>query len=64
MPTKKEKAIDTDWLKDTLADAEETLSKAISLLEENPRHAQGILETYHALIDALSRPNRCLIVAS
>ncbi len=44
MPTKKEKAIDTDWLKDTLADAEETLSKAISLLEENPRHAQGILE--------------------
>ncbi len=44
MPTKKENPINTDWLKDTLTDAEETLARAISLIEENPQHARGVLE--------------------
>lgn len=36
--------IDTNWLTDTLTDAQETLDKAIGLLESDPRHAQGVLE--------------------
>lgn len=32
------------WLADALKDAEEELSKAIALLEDDPRHAQGVLE--------------------
>lgn len=36
--------IDTQWLTDTLTDAQETLEEALNLLHSNPRHAQGVLE--------------------
>lgn len=39
-----EEKIDGVWLCDALKDAEEELSKAIALLEEDPRHALGIME--------------------
>ena len=38
------KNVDALWLTDTLTDAQETLSQALSLLDKNPRHAQGVLE--------------------
>ncbi len=38
------KTIDAQWFKDTLLDAQETLSEAINLLEKDPRHAEGVLE--------------------
>jgi len=36
--------IDAQWLTDTLTDAAQTLAEAIALIEEDPRHAQGVLE--------------------
>lgn len=36
--------IDTQWLTDTLTDVQETLGKALDLLQSDPRHAQGVLE--------------------
>lgn len=36
--------IDAQWLAVTLSDAAETLNKAISLIEEDPRRARGVLE--------------------
>ena len=36
--------IDAQWLTDTLTDVQETLGKALDLLQSDPRHAQGVLE--------------------
>ncbi len=39
-----EKQLDADWVLDALLDAEECLDQAIRLLQEDPRHIQGVLE--------------------
>ncbi len=36
--------INAEWLLDTLSDAQETLAQAISLIEQDPRKARGVLE--------------------
>lgn len=47
--------LDAQWMRDTLTDALETLQKAVTLLEEDPRHARGVLE--HEMVELYAKLN-------
>lgn len=36
--------IDSEWFLDTLTDAANTLERAITMIRENPRRAEGVME--------------------
>lgn len=55
MAENKEQTVQSDWLLDTLMDAEQSLATAIALIKENPRKARGVLE--HEVAETYAKLN-------